>query len=165
MIYLHEYEFDIFGDLKNVENELENMIVKWYFDFYNYDYDLCNGPQCPTAHSPPRHHIILLVVEIILEILLKCVFDNEINENENWYTKRKSGRYRTEIHLLRNLNSCPHVVALTKCLERDKIYVLILEDAPVCLKKLLLKKFYEIPMSQAYARDTEHKAPQGLKNS
>ena len=77
-------------------------------------------------------------------------------------TKRKSGRYRTEIHLLRNLKSCPHVVTLIKCLESDKIYVLVLEHAPMCLEKLLLKKCCEIPMSEANARDILRNVLKGL---
>ena len=62
MRYLNECEFDMFGDLNNVEP-----------NFYDYDYDLYDGPHC---------QIILLVVKIIFGKLLKCVFVNEINENE-----------------------------------------------------------------------------------
>ena len=41
--YLKEYEFKIFGDLNNLENELElkNGNVNWDFDIC-FD-DLCNG--------------------------------------------------------------------------------------------------------------------------
>ena len=80
MRYLNECEFDIVGDLNNVENELQNMIVKYDFDFY--DYDLCNRAHHPTHHSLPRLLPILLVVEIIFGILLKYAFVNEISENE-----------------------------------------------------------------------------------
>ena len=52
------------------------MNVKLDCDFYHYD--LCNGSRA----TPPRHQIILLVVKIIFGILLKCVFGNEINDNE-----------------------------------------------------------------------------------
>ena len=77
-------------------------------------------------------------------------------------TKRKSGRYRTEIHLLHNLRACPYVVTLLKCLENDKIYVLVLEHAPMCLEKLLLKKCCETPMSEVNARDILRNVLKGL---
>ena len=46
--YLKEYEFEIVGDLNNVENglEFENVIGNCEFDFYYYD--LCNGLCCTT---------------------------------------------------------------------------------------------------------------------
>ena len=77
-------------------------------------------------------------------------------------TKRKSGRYRTEIHLLHNLRACAYVVTLLKCLENDKIYVLVLEHAPMCLEKLLLKKCCETPMSEVNARDILRNVLKGL---
>ena len=39
--YWKEYDFEIFGDLNNLKNELENGNVNC--DFYIYFYDLCDG--------------------------------------------------------------------------------------------------------------------------
>ena len=39
--YLKKYDFEIFGDLNNLENELENGNVNCDFDIYFYD--LCDG--------------------------------------------------------------------------------------------------------------------------
>ena len=66
MIYLKECECDIFGDLNNV-------------DLHFHDYDSCNRPHCPTHHTP-RPQILLSIVKIIFGTLLKCVFVNEIND-------------------------------------------------------------------------------------
>ena len=67
-------------------------------------------------------------------------------------TKRKSGRYRTEMHLLRQLRGCPNVVELKKVLEDDGVYVLILEQAPMTLEQLLHESCTQQPMSLSVAR-------------
>ena len=82
MRYLNECEFNIFGDLNNEQNESENVIVKWNFNFY--DYDLCDRPHCATPHSP-RSQIILSIVTTIFGISLQGVLASEKNENVNIY--------------------------------------------------------------------------------
>ena len=68
-------------------------------------------------------------------------------------TKRKSGRYRTEIHLLHQLRTCPFVVKLLKVLEDQSVYVLILEQAPMTLEMLLHERCTEKPMAEAVGRE------------
>eukprot|EP01084_Bolivina_argentea_P170068 294712_1 len=68
-------------------------------------------------------------------------------------TKRKSGRYRTEIHLLHQLRTCPYIVKLLKVLEDPNVYVLILEQAPMTLETLLHERCVENPMQEGVAKD------------
>ena len=84
--YLKEYEFEVFGDLNNVENGLE---IKFKLEC-DFDSDLCNGYKYPPATAtsnptpfPQQPQVISLVVETIFGILIEYVFVNEINENEN----------------------------------------------------------------------------------
>lgn len=68
-------------------------------------------------------------------------------------TKRKSGRYRTEIHLLHQLRTCPFIVKLLKVLEDQSVYVLILEQAPMTLEMLLHERCTEKPMAEVVGRE------------
>eukprot|EP01083_Nonionella_stella_P025741 70894_1 len=67
-------------------------------------------------------------------------------------TKRKSGRYKTEIHLLHQLRTCPYVVKLLNCVENDNVYVLILEHAPMSLQYLLIERCTRHPMQERVAK-------------
>lgn len=78
-------------------------------------------------------------------------------------TKRKSGRYKTEIHLLHQLRSCPYIVKLLNCLENESIYVLILEHAPMSLEKLLLQKCTHNAMQSRVARPILTQIIRGMK--
>jgi len=71
-------------------------------------------------------------------------------------TKRKSGRYRTEIHLLNTLKTCPFVVTLKNVLEDDGVYVLILEKAPMTLEALLYERCIANPMGEGFAVQIFH---------
>ena len=95
---------------------------------------------------------------VVYEVIDNCSGDRVALK----ITKRKSGRYRTEIHLLHELRACPYIVRLLNCLESDKLYVLVLEHAPMCLEKLLLKKCCETPMSEINARDILRNVLKGL---
>eukprot|EP01083_Nonionella_stella_P195044 718832_1 len=68
-------------------------------------------------------------------------------------TKRKSGRYRTEIHLLHQLRTCKYVIKLLKVLEDASVYVLILEQAPMTLEMLLHERCTERPMQEAVGKE------------
>merc|ERR1719242_1669997 len=68
-------------------------------------------------------------------------------------TKRKSGRYRTEIHLLHQLRTCQYVVRLIKVLEDESVYILLLEQAPMTLENLLLQRCTKLPMAEPVATD------------
>eukprot|EP00485_Elphidium_margaritaceum_P005522 CAMPEP_0202708236 /NCGR_PEP_ID=MMETSP1385-20130828/20479_1 /ASSEMBLY_ACC=CAM_ASM_000861 /TAXON_ID=933848 /ORGANISM="Elphidium margaritaceum" /LENGTH=1432 /DNA_ID=CAMNT_0049367165 /DNA_START=71 /DNA_END=4369 /DNA_ORIENTATION=+ len=78
-------------------------------------------------------------------------------------TKRKSGRYKTEIHLLHQLRSCPYVVKLLNCLENDNVYVLILEHAPMSLESLLLQRCTKHPMQERVAKTILSQVLRGIR--
>jgi len=79
-------------------------------------------------------------------------------------TKRKSGRYRTEIHLLYQLRTCPFIVKLLKVLEDDSVYVLILEQAPMTLEMLLHERCTEISMQERVSKEIINDVFKGLKS-
>ena len=76
-------------------------------------------------------------------------------------TKRKSGRYKTEIHLLHQLRTCPFVVKLLNCLENDNVYVLILEHAPMSLK--ICYKCTKHPMQERVAKTILSQILKGIR--
>lgn len=78
-------------------------------------------------------------------------------------TKRKSGRYKTEIHLLHQLRTCPYVVKLLNCLENDNVYVLILEHAPMSLENLLLQRCTKHPMQERVAKTILSQILKGIR--
>jgi len=78
-------------------------------------------------------------------------------------TKRKSGRYRTEIHLLHQLRTCPYIVKLLKVLEDSSVYVLILEQAPMTLENLLHERCTDTPMQERVAREIMHSVLKGIR--
>jgi len=78
-------------------------------------------------------------------------------------TKRKSGRYRTEIHLLHQLRTCPFIVKLLKVLEDASVYVLILEQAPMTLEMLLHERCTRMPMQEAVGREISGDTAKGIR--
>ena len=86
--YFKKYEFEIFGDLNNLENELANVNC----DFDIYFYDLCDGYNYPPMTAPANNAtpapspqlIVFLFLGVLLGILFEYVseINNEINENE-----------------------------------------------------------------------------------
>jgi len=78
-------------------------------------------------------------------------------------TKRKSGRYKTEIHLLHQLRNCPYIVKLLNCLENDNVYVLILEHAPMSLENLLLQRCTKHPMQERVAKTILSQILKGIR--
>ena len=78
-------------------------------------------------------------------------------------TKRKSGRYRTEIHLLHQLRTCQYIVKLLKVLEDSSVYVLILEQAPMTLEMLLHERCTDTPMQERVGREIMHDLLKGIR--
>eukprot|EP01084_Bolivina_argentea_P034036 62960_1 len=78
-------------------------------------------------------------------------------------TKRKSGRYRTEIHLLHQLRTCPYIVKLLKVLEDSSVFVLILEQAPMTLETLLHERCTDAPMQEVVAKDIMGNLLKGIR--
>lgn len=78
-------------------------------------------------------------------------------------TKRKSGRYRTEIHLLHQLRTCQYIVKLLKVLEDENVYVLILEQAPMTLEALLHERCTDTPMQNRVGKEIMHDILRGVR--
>ena len=75
--YVKEYEFKIFGDLNNLENELELKNGNVNCDFDTCLDDLCNGFNCsPPTTAPPNNaprQPIVLFIGVSLRILFRYV--------------------------------------------------------------------------------------------
>merc|ERR1712228_367604 len=68
-------------------------------------------------------------------------------------TKRKSGRYRTEIHLLHQLRTCKYVVRLIK----------VLEEESMTLEMLLHERCTDTPMQEGVGREIMSDLLRGIK--
>ena len=89
--YVKKCEFKIFGNLNNLENELELKTGNVNCDFDICFEDLCNGFNYPPPTTAPANNStpgsrqpIVLFIGVLLGILFGYVnkINNEINENE-----------------------------------------------------------------------------------